>query len=138
MVKEELVKVKCDHCGKDIDCPKHMMATSKKHLCYSCFLDPESVKGFSDEELEKVHVDAPMEELMDSMADTIAAMAVEKEFPGIWSEQKEKFREMSKKDLAREAFGIGVFIGAQVSMETLREMKPKQPAASSRTSNQAA
>lgn len=138
MAKDELVKVNCDHCGKEINCPKQMMATSKKHLCYACFQDPESVKGFSDEELEKVHVDAPLEELMDTMADTIAAMAVEKEFPSLWSKQKEKLKELSKKDLARELFGMGVLFDAQACMESLREMKPKQPAASSTKSNQRA
>ncbi len=122
MKKDVIVKVKCDGCGKEIDCPEGMMKTSKKHLCYSCFQDPKKYEHFSEDERRNVHIDAPMEQFADTVADNIAAMMVEREFPGIWSEKKEELKELSKKDLAKEMFGVGVFIGVQACMDFMGNM----------------
>jgi hypothetical protein len=85
-----IVKVKCDCCGKDIECPEEMLKTSKKHMCYTCFQDPKSVKNFKDDELKNVHVDIPTEELTDTVADNFARMMVDEAFPKIWSEKKRR------------------------------------------------
>jgi len=122
MKKDVIVKVKCDGCGTEIECPEEMLKTSKKHLCYSCFQDPKKYEHFSEDERRNVHVDAPLEQFADTVADNIAAMMVEREFPGIWSEKKEELKELSKKDLAKEMFGIGVFIGAQACMDFMNVM----------------
>jgi hypothetical protein len=114
-----IVKVKCDCCGKDIECPEEMLKTSKKHMCYTCFQDPKSVKNFKDDELKNVHVDIPTEELTDTVADNFARMMVDEAFPKIWSEKKEELKELSKKDLSKEMFGAGVFMGIQAFMDSM-------------------
>jgi hypothetical protein len=119
-----IVKVKCDCCGKDIECPEEMLKTSKKHMCYTCFQDPMSVKNFNDDELKNVHVDIPTEELTDTVADNFASMMVDEAFPKIWSEKKEELKELSKKDLSKEMFGVGVFMGIQAFMDSM-EVKEK-------------
>jgi hypothetical protein len=118
-----IVKVKCDCCGKDIECPEEMLKTSKKHLCYSCFQDPKSFKNFKHDELKNVHVDMPLEEVTDDIADNFATMMVNEAFPKIWSEKKEDLKELSKKDLSKEMFGAGVFFGIQAFMDSMQEEK---------------
>jgi hypothetical protein len=85
-----MVKVKCDSCGKDIECPEEMLKTSKKHLCYTCFHDPKNIKNFTDDELKNVHVDIPAEQFADEVADNFATMMVNEAFPKIWSEKKRR------------------------------------------------
>jgi hypothetical protein len=121
-----IVKVKCDSCGKDIECPEEMLKTSKKHLCYTCFQDPKSTKDFKDDELKNVHVDAPMEELADQVADNFATMMVNEAFPKIWSQKKEELKELSKKDLSKEMFGAGVYMGIQAFMDSMQETEKKK------------
>jgi hypothetical protein len=121
-----IVKVKCDACGKDIECPEEMLKTSKKHLCYTCFQDPKSTKGFTDAELHNVHVDIPIENLTDEIADNLATMMITEVFPQVWSKNKEDFRELSKKDLSKEMFGAGVYLGIQAFMDSMRETKKKK------------
>jgi len=115
-----VVKVKCDSCGKDIECPKEMLKTSKKHLCYACFQDPESTKDFKDDELKNVHVDIPLDEGGYEIADSIATVMVKETFPQIWSEKKEDFKDLSMKDLSKEMFGAGVYLGIQAYMEFMQ------------------
>jgi len=116
-----IVKVKCDCCGKDIECPKEMLKTSKKHLCYTCFQDPKMYNKFTDEERKNVHVDMPLENVTDEIADKFATMMVNEAFPKIWSEKKEDLKELSKKDLSKEMFGAGVFMGIQAFMDSMQE-----------------
>ena len=116
-----IVKVKCDCCGKDIECPQEMLKTSKKHLCYNCFQDPKSVKNFKHDELKNVHVDIPLEEVADEIADKFVTMMVNEAFPRVWSEKKEYLKELSKKDLSKEMFGAGVFMGIQAFMDSMQK-----------------
>ena len=118
-----IIKVKCDCCGKDIECPEEMLKTSKKHVCYLCFQDPENFKKFTDEERKNVHVDVPLEEVTDEIADKFATMMVNEAFPKIWLEKKEDLKELSKKDLSKEMFGAGVFMGIQAFMDSTQEIK---------------
>ena len=121
-----LVKVTCDVCGKDIECPKEMLKTSKKHLCYTCFQDPKSTKGFTEDELKNVHVDIPMEDMTDEIADHLATTMVNEVFPQVWAKNKEEFRELSKKDLSQEMFGAGVYLGVQAFIDSMQETKKKK------------
>ena len=98
------------------------MKTSKKHICFECFQNPKNFKNFTDEERKKVHVDIPMGKLADTAAEKFSMMIVEDMFPEIWSEKKEDFREFSKKDLAKEMFGAGVYFGVQAFMDSINEM----------------
>ena len=117
---KNVVKVKCDSCGKEIECPEEMLKTSKKHLCYTCFQDPKSTKDFKDDELRNVHVDIPLEEATNEIADNIATVMVDETFPQIWSDKKEDFKDLSKKDLSKEMFGAGVYLGIQAYMDFMQ------------------
>jgi hypothetical protein len=121
-----IIKVKCDCCGKDIECPEEMLKTSKKHLCYTCFQDPKSFKNFKQDELKNVHVDIPLEKFADEIADNFATMMVNEAFPKIWSDKKEDLKELSKKDLSKEMFGAGVYIGIQAFMDSMQETEKKK------------
>ena len=121
--KNAIVKIICDCCGKEIECPEHMLKTSKKHVCYQCFQNPKNFNTFTDEERKNVHVDIPMEQIADTVADNFAATMVDEMFPEIWSKKKEEFKEFSKKDLAKEMFGAGIFLGIQTFMDSMNDME---------------
>jgi hypothetical protein len=121
-----IAKITCDCCGKEIECPEEMMKTSKKHICYSCFQDPKNFKKFTEEERKNVHVDIPMEQLADTVADNFASLMMNEAFPEIWSEKKEELKAFSKKDLAKEMFGVGVFMGVQAFMDSMDEMDERK------------
>ena len=119
----KIIKVKCCICGKDIECPEEMMKTSKKHICYLCFQNPKNFKKFSDDERKNVHVDIPVDNLMDTIADNFASMMVDELFPNLWSEKKEYLKELSKKNLSKEMFGAGVYMGIQSFIDYMKEME---------------
>ena len=122
-VNSKIIKVKCCVCGKDIECPEEMLKTSKKHICYTCFQNPKNFKKFNDDERKNVHVDIPADELTDAVADNFASMMVDEAFPKLWSEKKGDFKELSKKNLSKEMFGVGVFMGIQAFMEYMQEVE---------------
>jgi hypothetical protein len=126
MNNEKIVKVTCDCCGTEIECPEEMMKTSKKHLCYSCFQDPTKYNTFTDEERKNVHVDVPMDKISDTIADKLASVMTNETFPGIWSERKEELKACSKKDLAKEMFGAGVYLGILAYMDSMEEMDQRE------------
>jgi len=97
---EEIVKVSCDFCGKEIECPEHML-DSPKHCCYECFqkIGDEIPK----EDLDQIHVDMPLEQFMDDLA----SQATETIFPMIWSRAKKEKSNLSKKELAESMFYAG-------------------------------
>ena len=119
----KMIKVKCCICGKDIECPEEMMKTSKKHMCYKCFQNPKNYKKFNRDERKNVHVDIPLENLMDTIADNFASMMVDELFPNLWSEKKEYLKELSKKNLSKEMFSAGVYMGIQSFMDYMKEME---------------
>jgi len=102
------------------------MKTSKKHLCYSCFQDPTKYNTFTDEERKNVHVDIPMDKISDTVADKFASVMTNETFPGIWSERKEELKAYSKKDLAKEMFGAGVYLGILAFMDSMDDMDPRK------------
>ena len=105
---ENSVKVNCNFCEKEMECPKNMLETSKSHMCHECFL--ERVEKGSHEELKEVHVDFPTENLIEETANTMVNQMIEEVFPNMWDSKKAELKEMSKKDLAYEMFGAGAYI----------------------------
>lgn len=119
MEENSSVKVNCDFCGKEIECPKNMLQKSKKHMCYDCFQNAgELAKG---EDLGEVHVDIPMDKMDELIPENLTNSLVEEAFPDVWSERKEELKAMSKKDLAEEMFGVGAYIAIQQVLFTMKK-----------------
>lgn len=68
----------------------------------------------------------PLENVTDEIADNFATMMVNEAFPKIWSEKKEDLKELSKKDLSKEMFGAGVYMGVQAFMDSMQETEKKK------------
>lgn len=105
---EEAIKVNCDFCGREMECPKDMLA--KKQMCHECFYDRAKKGGDDNGPIENVHVDIPVDELISKTAGNMTDEMVEAAFPKIWEERKEELKELSKKELAYEMFGTGAYI----------------------------
>ncbi len=112
------VTVNCSFCGKEMTCPEKMLETSKKHMCYECFINHEP----SGEETKDVHIDIPMDKMSELAASDMADSMIQETFPDIWSERKDELKEMSKKDLAGEMFGTGVYLGVKAFMESMKNL----------------
>ena len=119
----KIIKVNCDFCGKDMECPEEMLKTSKRHMCYTCFQNSKNIKNVRDEELKNIHVDVPMDELTDVIAENFADAMVEDVFRDVWSEKKRDLKELSKKELSKEMFGAGVYMGIQAFMDSTRDLE---------------
>ena len=119
---EKTVKVKCNFCSKEMECPEDTVKNVEKYACFECFKKKEDeFSGMSEEELGKIYVDFPPEELNQRMAEDLADELVEQEFTEIWSDLKDDFKESSKKELAEEMFWQGACMAAGTLMETLRK-----------------
>jgi len=105
--KEELIKVNCSYCGKEIECPKNMLKEVEKHACLDCFKNLTKDKANKT----KVHVDIPMNEALENIAEEFADKQTNEGFPEIWAEHKEEMKEMSKKELAEKMFNEGIYLG---------------------------
>lgn len=119
-MNENSIKVNCGFCGKDMECPKSMLVTSKKHMCHLCF--QERVDKGSGEELKDVHVDYPTYDLIDETASRMVDDMVKDVFPNIWNNRKKELKEMPRKELAYEMFGSGAFI----ALSTILKLQHKQ------------
>lgn len=117
--KSSSIIVHCSFCNNEIECPEDMLEKSKKHMCYECFITKEP----SDEEVKDVHVDIPMEKMPETLASGMADRMVEEVFPELWSKRKNGLKEMSKKNLAEEMFGAGVFLGIRAFMDSMRQIE---------------
>ena len=113
------IKVNCSFCGNEMECPEDMLEKSKKHMCYKCFITNEP----SDEEVKGVHVDIPMDKMPQTVASGMADEMVDETFPRLWHERKNELRDISKKDLAREMFGAGVYLGVRAFMESMGQIE---------------
>ena len=111
------VKVNCDFCSKEMECPETMLKTAKKQMCFECFNN----KNYPDEELKDVHVDIPINEIQENVCSEMADKMVNDIFPEMWQSKKEELKEMSKKNIAEEMFGAGVYLGVKAFLETLKE-----------------
>jgi hypothetical protein len=106
------VKVNCSFCGKEMECPEDMLAKSKKHMCFDCFNE----KDIPDEELKDVHIDAPVNALAARISSEMTNDIVDELFPELWRNKKGELKQMSKKELAEEMFGTGVYYGIRALM----------------------
>lgn len=116
------VKVNCDFCNKEMECPETMLKTAKKQMCFECFNN----QNYPDEELKDVHVDMPISEIHVKVCSEMADRMVDNVFPEMWQNKKEELKEMSKKDLAEEMFGAGVYLGVKAFLETLKEAEKEE------------
>ena len=125
---EDIVKVNCSFCGKEIDCPKNMLK-SKKHACYDCF------KKIGDEipakEVGKIHVDFDMGQFEEDMPSFLAENATATTFPEIWKMHKIEIKKMSKKEMAKEMF----FRGAETMAYALNDFSKESESEDERTLN---
>ena len=115
--KSKSVKVNCSFCGNGLECPEDMLEKSKEHMCYACFITREP----SDKQIRDVHVYIPTDKMPEVAASGMADKMVEELFPGLWSERKHKLKEFSKKDLAAEMFGAGVYVGIHSFIEMMKK-----------------
>lgn len=117
---KESVKVNCNFCSKEIECPKDMLQKSKKHMCYECFQNAgELAKG---EDLGEVHVDIPMDKMGELIPENLTNSLVEEAFPDVWGERKHELKAMSKRELAEEMFGAGAYIAIQQMLASMKKM----------------
>lgn len=113
------VKVNCSFCGSEMECPENMLKESEKHMCFECFQNAD--EGNMPSDVSKVHIDIPKEKLLDTMPDAMTTSMVEELFPEIWRERKEELKEMSKKELAEEMFGAGIYVAIHNFMKVMNE-----------------
>ncbi len=118
------VKVNCSFCGSDMECPENMLQESEKHMCFECFQNKDE-KNIPDD-ISKVHIDIPKEKLLDNIPDAITSSMVEELFPDIWKEKKEELKEMSKKELAEEMFGAGIYVAINNFLKIISEYEKKE------------
>ena len=123
---EKTEAVKCDFCGKEIECPGYMM-DAEKHACFGFFKDPAKANSLPGS--GKVHIDIPFDkktEFSDIMAELITSQA----FPGFWSYMKSEIKGLSKKEIAEEMFKSGIqaaFDFIDESLKNIEEPKPGKP-----------
>lgn len=117
-IERKPVKVNCSFCGSEIECPEDMLDSSK-HMCYRCFIKHEP----GEEELKNVHVDIPTDKMAEVSASGMADALILEAFPDIWAEKKKELKEMSRRDVAAEMFGAGVYLGVMHFMEAMKVMK---------------
>lgn len=120
---KEIVKANCDFCGEEIECPKDMLEKAKKHMCHKCFL--ERTENGSNEDLKDVHVDYPVESLIEETASNMVNQMIDEVFPLLWKKDKQELKELSKKDLAYEMFGAGAYIALSTSLKLQYEQSMK-------------
>src|SRR3989338_9126474 len=111
-------KVLCSFCHKEILCPPDMLH-SDKHICFECFQTKPEIQGM---DLGKVHIDIPPDKIKEIGPDLMVSHVVSGFFPELWQENKEKLKELSKQDLAREMFAAG----AMSIIEVMEELRVKE------------
>ena len=99
----KISKVKCDWCGKEMECPENMK--NEKQMCYECF----KKLGYGiNKEIGKAHIDFPMNEVKKDLPNFIASGLAREIFPQVWKEQKEELKEISRKEACEKMFLLGV------------------------------
>ena len=97
-------KLNCDFCGKEIECPEHML-NSKKHVCFECF--DSKKEELVKEEVGKLHVDIPPDKAVDFISDNLVDLLLDDVFPNLWKEAKKDVKEMSKREVSEAMFASG-------------------------------
>jgi len=117
------VKVNCNFCGKEIECPEDMLEKAEKHMCFDCFQGTDNKETI---DASKVHVDIPIDKFNEFIPETMTNSIVEDVFPEIWKERKQELKEMSKRELAEEMFGAGAYIAIKSFIESMSEEAKKE------------
>ena len=65
----------------------------------------------------------PMMDFTDAIAGNFADTIVEDVFKDIWSEKKSDFKDLSKKELSKEMFGAGVYLGIQAFIDSMNDLE---------------
>ena len=97
------VKLNCDFCGKEIECPEDML-NAEKHSCFECF--DKHAEKMTQEDVMKLHVDIPRDKF-DTITDTYMISTVMEAFSEFWKDKKEDIKAMSRRDAIFYAFGSG-------------------------------
>ena len=113
--EEEMIKIKCTFCNKEIDCPESSK-NSKIFICIDCVKLGKADK-LSDEEILDSYIEISDDDL-DSMFDMVMDK-VEQMFPDLWKRHKDEMRDLSKKELAEQMF----MAGAQSVFTIMRKLK---------------
>jgi len=128
-MENKSVKVNCSFCGKEIECPENMLDT-KKHACYQCFeeiMEKKDTEKMTEEEIERIHVDIPRDKA-DEIADNyMINSVVDEAFPRFWKDEKERLKDMPRRDAVYYAFGSGAtaMLGLVKQMEEEAERREK-------------
>jgi hypothetical protein len=80
------------------------MKKAEKHACFECF---EGLDKDSGVDLEKLHIDVPMDKMRDMMRESMIKCLGDDIFPDFWKDTKSELKDLPKKKLAREAFLTG-------------------------------
>lgn len=115
----EVVKVNCSFCGKEIECPKNML-NSEKHACFECFQNLDKLSP--SEDIRKIHVDIPREKMNEIMPEVLIGLLMKEVFPRLWSEAKADIKEMSKKELSEFMFLEGIQAALDLLIGTEEEI----------------
>jgi len=128
-MENKSVKVNCSFCGKEIECPENML-NAEKHSCYECFgklMEKKSGEEMTEEDIERIHVDIPRDKA-DEIADNYMISSVmDDAFPRFWKDEKERLKDMPRKDAVAYAFGSGAntMLGLVKQMEEKAERREK-------------
>lgn len=116
--KEDIVKTKCDFCGREIECPRN--AINLKQCCFECFQKlPEKMDEIP---VGKLHIDIPLNET-DKMNEFVAGSITERIFPKIWKDEKDELKNMNRKDALQKVFAAGVLTALNYFHESMEEFE---------------
>ena len=121
--EEKMIKTKCTFCSAEVNCPEQDFSSFKEFMCSECF----SKRAHGKEEIgDEVYIDFMPDDLYDEVGSNFADTLVQDVFPEFWTKNKEDFKEMSKKELAEQAFGAGVYVGTRTLMKGFGEISNKK------------
>ena len=120
-MEKNIIKTKCDFCGKEIECPKEMI--NLKQSCFNCFKNLPNKMG--EIPVGKLHIDVNLKEI-EQMNEFIAMNIFENVFPAIWKRRDDELKTMDKKEASKEMFMAGVLSTLDYVNESLEERKKNQ------------
>jgi uncharacterized protein (DUF2252 family) len=115
---QKMINVTCDFCGKEMECPEELLEKSEKHMCSTCF---QNIDSFRDQDLGEVHIDMSRDEIDEIVAGNIADDLTKQAFSLMWSKEKNRLRKLSKKEMSKEVFATGVYMGVQALFESMKK-----------------
>ncbi len=108
-----VVKVNCSFCGKEMECPKHMLKKIGSHMCFECLNNVENIqdknKFEEDVKAGRIHIDIPTSEMKKHLPEIFAEQMTEQVFDKLWEEREKEVKNLDRKNLAKEMFSEGIF-----------------------------